>query len=135
MKALKRGSLSEKEKRFVLLGKVEKRSVKLLNWVQSVDHSEAKGNLCTLLFQFSSAVEDCRTKQGTEDLSKMRVVSGKRMDNSSSKLTKAVCFLTSVISHDTKRFLVQLIKKENGSPSGVRPCYFLQSRASKEDRS
>ena len=74
-------------------------------------------------FQFSSTVEDCRTKHGTEDLLKTCVLAGKRMDNSSSKLTEAVCYLTSVIScifHNTKRFLIQRFA------FGERPAIFFE---------
>ena len=45
-----------------------------------------------LLLQFSNAVEGCRTKHRTEDLSKTCMLSGKRMDNSLSELTKLTSF-------------------------------------------
>ena len=140
VKALKRGSLSEKlfwkKKRFVLLGKV---AASL--WEASCERRTGRSRWTTRRpsetfahfssFQFSSTVEDCRTKHGTEDLLKMCVLSGERTDNSSSKLTKAVCYyyLTFVISHNAKRFLIQRFA------FGVTPCYLLQSRLSKEDRS
>ena len=65
-------------------------------------------------FQLSSTVEDCRTKYGTEDLLKMCVLSGKRMDNSSSKLTEAVCYSIWHPSYPTTLSAFSY----NGSPSG-----------------
>ena len=56
----------------------------------------------------------------------MRVLSSRRKDNSSIKLTKVVCSWAAYATGDTKRFLIQLvIRKEKGSPSGkTRPATF-----------
>ena len=102
-----------------------------------MDHSEAKWNLCTLLFQFSSAVEDCQTKHWTEDLLKTLVLSGKRMGNFSSKLTKACAIWRP--SYPTTRSAFSnswIIRKRKQFALGVRPChpmYLLQWRLSKDD--
>ena len=88
-----------------------------------MDHSETKWNRCTLLFQFSSTVEDWRTKHGTEDLSKACLLSGKGMDNSStcSKLTTWGRVLFD-IRHIPPHWA--LIRRKRFA-FGVTPCYLL----------
>ena len=99
------------------------------NWVRSSDHSKAKRNLDTLLFQRGYRIVERNTKQKTCQKRMCYPASG----YSSSKLTKVVCSLTSGICHHTERFLIQLIfRKENAVPLRVMSCDLLQSSPSKD---
>ena len=99
-----------------------------------MDYSEVKWNLSTLLF-----LADCRHQ--TESMSKTGVLSSKRMDNPSTKLTKIVCSWTSVICHDTTignfsySFSYSWSSEKKKVRLRVRPCCLLQSRLSKDERS
>ena len=108
------------KKTFVLYGRVAAslRDTCPVNAEMCAVHGLLRGQVKPLHTP-SSVVGDCRTKHRAEDVSKTRVQSGKRMGNSSIKLTKVVCSWTLGICHDTKRFLVQLIiRKEKSSSSG-----------------
>ena len=83
-------------------------------------------------FQFSSTVEDCRTKHGTLGRSVKNVCAIWQAHGQFLKQThrgRVLLYLTSVISHNTKRFLIQWFA------FGVTSCYLLQTRLSWEDRS
>ena len=116
-----------------------------------MDYSEVK--LWNFTQSSFSVVRDCRTKHRTEvDVSKTRALSGRHMDNSSIKLTKAVCFWTSVIcqSYVSQSYVSHIAGElywacfhtvdhpgfeKKRIRLRVRPCYLLQSRLSKDERS
>ena len=147
VKALESGSLNEKlfwKKRFVLWAGFPPLYMKYVlltsDWAQSIDGTtqrpEAEWNLCTLLFQFQFQYGRQLSNE-TRDRRPVKtcVLFGKSMGNSSSKLTKAICHLTSVISHDitVSVFTYSWLPERKRFAFGVRPCYFFQSRLSKED--